>query len=242
MPDAVQSILVKIFERGVRGDVTAFQNWLQMYAKMQQFPLPVCFSDYANYYTVDILDLDQNQLNSAATLDEDALKRTIEGLIEADIVRQIEPYSEYVLKNAEQLAFAGKKSDYFFAGRDLELQPLQLIRSRVQSFCLYHKIEESKLDEIIISVTEAAENAVKYSDRGPIFCEQNLEKDNFSIRLINSIPEINLDDDINRGKFSEDVSLMRGVLVMSKLLDHLDIERNTKLSRVEFSGRKKIIA
>jgi anti-sigma regulatory factor (Ser/Thr protein kinase) len=122
----------------------------------------------------------------------------------------------------------------------MQLSPLQYIRSRVQNFCDSKGVIESHRDEIVISVTEAAENAIKYSNVIPVFIEHGIEKDEYFIRAINSVNDLNLNDEISRGKFSEDVSLMRGVLVMSKLLDYLDIARDVDKKRVEFVGRKKV--
>ena len=141
---------------------------------------------------------------------------------------------------ARQISCSGCRCTDNLPPTPCRITSLQYIRSRVQNFCDSKGMIDSHRDEVVISVTEAAENAIKYSNVLPVFIEHGIENDEYFIRAINSVNDLNLKDEISRGKFSEDVSLMRGVLVMSKLLDYLDIVRDMEKKRVEFVGRKKV--
>lgn len=182
----------------------------------------------------------QSLNGSVGAASVEGIAAELEKLLAAGQVERIDPYNEFRLKDTEKWVFHDKKSEGFFICNDLSMNPLQYIRSRVQNFCLKHNIDEADRDELVISVTEAAENAIKYSNAFPILVKHSVIANEYSIQVFNSVSELNLNDEISRGKFSEDVSLMRGVLVMSKLLDFLDISRDSEKRIVEFIGKKTL--
>lgn len=208
-----------------------------MYRLLAAAPLPdnlAEFQDSLNSQVGDILQFEHVNLNDAL-LQEEVMR-----LFDAGSTEVILPYSELRWRNHSDWVFHERESEQFFVSNNMQQSPLQYIRSRVQNFCDSKGIIDSHRDEVVISVTEAAENAIKYSNALPVFIEQGIENGEYFIRAINSVSDLNLKDEISRGKFSEDVSLMRGVLVMSKLLDFLDIVRDLEKRRVEFVGRKKV--
>ena len=106
----------------------------------------------------------------------------------------------------------------------LEHAPIQMVRSRLESFLRYHATHESDIIDISIATTEAMENAVKYSDHKEITVSYGISNSTFSIRIVNRIGETELESDIEQGKYTGSITLMRGMMVMVKLFDDVDID------------------
>jgi len=208
-----------------------------MYRLLAGSPLPANLSEFQGYLDTQVSGVPRQ---NGTEIDDDFLQKEIMRLFDAGATEVILPYSELRWRNHADWVFAKDNTEGFFVANDMRLSPLQYIRSRVQNFCDAKGVINAHRDEIVISVTEAAENAIKYSNVLPVYIYHGIENEEYFIRAINSVNDLNLKDEISRGKFSEDVSLMRGVLVMSKLLDFLDIIRDVEKKRVEFIGRKKI--
>lgn len=232
-----RGILETVFCSGVHGSAENFRQWAQMYHLLAGQPLPENLKEFQ-------ADLDKQlgptRNHNGFHMTDDHVEREVTRLFDAGATEVILPYSELRWRNHAEWVFHTTNSESFFVVNDINLSPLQYIRSRVQNFCDDKGVSSAHRDEIVISVTEAAENAIKYSNVMPVYISHGIENDEYFIRAINSVNDLNLKDEISRGKFSEDVSLMRGVLVMSKLLDFLDIVRDVERKRVEFVGRKKI--
>lgn len=232
-----RGLLETVFCAGVHGSADNFLQWVEMYGALAANPLPLNLREFQAILDAQIGpsgSLEKSELN------ENLMQQQIMRLFDAGATEVILPYSELRWRNHAEWIFQNASSEGFFVVNDIKLSPLQYIRSRVQNFCDSKGVIEAHRDEIVISVTEAAENAIKYSNVLPVYIHHGIENSEYSIRAINSVNDVNLKDEISRGKFSEDVSLMRGVLVMSKLLDFLDIVRDLERKRVEFVGRKKI--
>jgi anti-sigma regulatory factor (Ser/Thr protein kinase) len=232
-----RGILEIVFCAGVHGSVENIRQWVQMYRQLAAEPLPNNLAEFQASLDQQVAGIEQF---AGIELTDDLVQKEVMRLFDAGATEVILPYSELRWRNHAEWVFHTRNKEQFFVSNNMQLSPLQYIRSRVQNFCDSKGVIESHRDEIVISVTEAAENAIKYSNVIPVFIEHGIEKDEYFIRAINSVNDLNLNDEISRGKFSEDVSLMRGVLVMSKLLDYLDIARDVDKKRVEFVGRKKV--
>lgn len=232
-----RGILETVFCAGVHGSADNFRQWVEMYRLLAANPLPANLKEFQDILTAQIGEPTRFE---NAELTDNFLQREIMRLFDAGATEVILPYSELRWRNHAEWVFQKPTVESFFVVNDIKLSPLQYIRSRVQNFCESKGVTEAHRDEIVISVTEAAENAIKYSNVLPVYIHHGIENGEYFIRAINSVNDLNLKDEISRGKFSEDVSLMRGVLVMSKLLDFLDIVRDVEKRRVEFIGRKKI--
>ncbi|GAB4431066.1 MAG: ATP-binding protein [Turneriella sp.] len=232
-----RGILEIVFCAGVHGSVENFRQWVQMYRQLAADPLP---NNLAEFQAALKQQVEGIEKFADVELTDDLVQKEVMRLFDAGATEVILPYSELRWRNHAEWVFHTRNSEQFFVSNNMQQSPLQYIRSRVQNFCDSKGITDSHRDEVVISVTEAAENAIKYSNVIPVFIEHGIEKDEYFIRAINSVNDLNLKDEISRGKFSEDVSLMRGVLVMSKLLDYLDIVRDMDKKRVEFVGRKKV--
>ncbi len=232
-----RGILEIVFCAGVHGSAENFRQWVQMYRQLAADPLPNNLAEFQSSLDQQVAGIKKY---NDVDLTDALLQNEVMRLFDAGATEVILPYSELRWRNHAEWVFHTRNSEQFFVSNNMQQSPLQYIRSRVQNFCDSKGMIDSHRDEVVISVTEAAENAIKYSNVLPVFIEHGIENDEYFIRAINSVNDLNLKDEISRGKFSEDVSLMRGVLVMSKLLDYLDIVRDMDKKRVEFVGRKKV--
>ncbi|MBV6492600.1 MAG: hypothetical protein LDLANPLL_00595 [Turneriella sp.] len=232
-----RGLLESIFRAGVHGSAENFRHWLLMYRVLAATPLPPNLKEFQPFLDAQLKEiggLDKPEL------DDDYMQNEIMRLFDAGVTEVILPYSELRWRKHSDWSFYDKDEEGFFVCNDLSLSPLQYIRSRIQNFCSSKGVTTVHRDEIVISVTEAAENAIKYSNVAHVYIHHGIKNNEYFIRAVNSVNDLNLRDEISRGKFSEDVSLMRGVLVMSKLLDFLDIVRDVEKKRVEFIGRKRV--
>jgi anti-sigma regulatory factor (Ser/Thr protein kinase) len=119
--------------------------------------------------------------------------------------------------------------------------PIQFVRSRLDFFLKINSATEEECMDISIATIEAVENAVKYGDGKVIevFLEINNSR-NFKIDMINKIKEFELSNDIDRGKFSSNITLMRGVMVMQKLFDKLELNIIDEEGQAHLRGEKKL--
>jgi anti-sigma regulatory factor (Ser/Thr protein kinase) len=128
----------------------------------------------------------------------------------------------------------------YFAPTNLNYSPIQYVRSRLLSFLNYHKVDEEIIYDIVIASIEATENAVKYSSEDKIYVKYFIENYTFYIEIQNKykIPEIQ--KDIENGKYNSSITLMRGMLVMSKLFDEMDINLIEDKKLAIFQAKKLI--
>ncbi|MCX7810510.1 MAG: hypothetical protein N2247_06330 [Leptospiraceae bacterium] len=128
----------------------------------------------------------------------------------------------------------------YFAPSNLNYSPIQYVRSRLLSFLNYHKVDEEIIYDIVIASIEATENAVKYSSEDKIYVKYFIENYTFYIEIQNKykIPEIQ--KDIENGKYNSSITLMRGMLVMSKLFDEMDINLIEDKKLAIFQAKKLI--
>jgi len=128
----------------------------------------------------------------------------------------------------------------YFAPSNLNYSPIQYVRSRLLSFLNYHKVDEEMIYDIVIASIEATENAVKYSSEDKIYVKYFIENYTFYIEIQNKykIPEIQ--KDIENGKYNSSITLMRGMLVMSKLFDEMDINLVEDKKLAIFQAKKLI--
>lgn len=233
----LEKLVLEILAQGTSGDAKHIYQWGKMLYEIFQNPLPKELFDVKNEFEKEkkIFSpyLTQNFFQNWKI---DKVKEILENLEKTKKVQVIPPYGEYCLKDMRE-SFAQKN---FFVSNNFDFFPLQYIRSKVSFFCEYHQVAMEEKEEIIIVVTEAAENALKYSNVSPIYIEQNLAHETYFLKMLNIVPDYDLNAEISKGKFSQDSSLMRGVLVMSRLMDEIDIKRNVEKNRVELFAKKKL--
>jgi len=159
-------------------------------------------------------------------------------LVNQNIFRNYENYKNEYIYN-QPLKFT--RFIEYFAPSSLRYSPIQFVRSQLFSFLKYFNIEEDLIYDIIIGSIEAVENAVKYSSEDKIYVKYFIEETTFYIEIQNKykIPEIN--KDIESGKYNSSITLMRGMLVMNKIFDQMDIDLIEEKEIAIFQARKKII-
>lgn len=128
--------------------------------------------------------------------------------------------NEYIYNN--KISFSNFVE--FISPANLLYSPIQFVRSRLISFLNFYEVQEETLYDIVIGVVEAVENAVKYSSDDKIYIKYFIENNIFYIEIQNRYKEPEVEQDINKGKYDSSKTLMRGMVVMSKLFDEMDID------------------
>ncbi|EMO29661.1 ATP-binding protein [Leptospira noguchii] len=132
------------------------------------------------------------------------------------------------------------KECYTLLGK-ITFQPMQYVRSRFEFFLKNQGTPEDLVVDLCIGVLEAVENAVKYGDGTEVEVEYYIDSSQtLFIQIVNNLKELNLEQDIERGKFSSTATLMRGMMVMQKLFDELDLEILENKKQAQFNAKKKL--
>ena len=122
----------------------------------------------------------------------------------------------------------------------LQDSPIQMVRSRLETYFRLNSVREEMIVDMSIATTEAMENAVKYNDHNPIEINYSIENGDFRIEIRNGLREVQIERDIEMGKYNSSLTLMRGMMVMSKLFDDLDIDIKDSENLAVFTARKKV--
>jgi len=225
----IEHTILKICQKGEIGTISDFYNWILMYGHLAEFvsrDIPI--------YIKNINEkLVQNQIDKLVN------KKLLEDSGKGYNAFQ---YKKKLLGDSgkKEIFQRNQKVAYPVIG-SLKYSPLQLIRSRLESFLNHFQAKLEDLTDISIGVIEAAENAIKYGDGGVITIEYFLDDDNvFDISIINPIKLEPIEENIKIGKFSEGFTLMRGIMAINKLFDYFDINRDDSLNEVSFNARKKL--
>ncbi len=131
------------------------------------------------------------------------------------------------------------KVEYRVSGL-LQEAPIQMVRSCLDSFLRFHRASEDEVIDVSIATTEAMENAVKYSDHQPINVGYWIDGHTFHIKIVNTLREVKPEADIEAGKYSSSYTLMRGMMVMVKLFDDVNIDISEEKNEAVFSAHKKL--
>ncbi|RHX88379.1 ATP-binding protein [Leptospira stimsonii] len=132
------------------------------------------------------------------------------------------------------------KDSYVLLGK-IAFQPMQYVRSRLEFFLKNQGTPDDIVMDLCIGALEAVENAVKYGDGTEVEVEYSIDRSQtLFIKIVNNLKELNLEQDIERGKFSSTATLMRGMMVMQKLFDELDLEILEGRKQAQFNAKKKL--
>lgn len=124
---------------------------------------------------------------------------------------------------------------------DIKNSPIQLVRSRLDAFLRKHRINEEIIIDLSIGTTEAMEDAVKYSDHEQIEVSYEITPERvFNIKIVNSLDEIAPEKDIASGKYSGTATLMRGMMIMVKLFDEMDIDIKDEENVAVFTATRQL--
>lgn len=119
---------------------------------------------------------------------------------------------------------------------------LQMVRSRLDAFLHHHGVSEDSKTDIILGITEAMENALKYGvPESQVRIQYSIAEKKITIKIENDVPEVSPHRDIQKGKYRDgSVTLMRGLLVMQKLFDSMELEIQEESRVATFFAEKKI--
>lgn len=212
-PQEIEAELANILAQGVTGYPSDYLSWLNMTFALK-------YETFSHNYT------------------KEAIQELLEKMI---TTRQAKPgefdkkeyASNHKIKqdNHEQYTILGAH----------EYSPIQYLRTRLETFLKYHSIDEMAIMDISIGTVEAIENAVKYGDGRQIDIEYYINSQNlFTIHIINKIKDFEPQGDIDSGKYSSNITLMRGVMVMQKLFDNLDLSILDETKQAKLSAEKNL--
>jgi anti-sigma regulatory factor (Ser/Thr protein kinase) len=213
--EEIENLLINILKMGVTGTYKDYCSWLKLNHKLN-------------------LDLETNfdpelVLNALNNLKEKGV--AVEGKFDKKEFRISDSYSI----NSPLM------EDKFYVLGGAEFSPIQYVRSRQEYFLEINKVLEEDIIDISIATIEAIENAVKYGDGKIVELEQRIDSNrNYKINIINNIKEFDLTDEIERGKYSSNITLMRGVMIMQKLFNHLDIQIIDEKKQAHLYAEKKL--
>jgi anti-sigma regulatory factor (Ser/Thr protein kinase) len=104
-----------------------------------------------------------------------------------------------------------------------EFSPIQYVRSRLESFLKINNVGEDDLVDVSIATIEAIENAAKYGDGNSVFVSCNIQNKKLELEIINKIKDVDLETELLK-KYTSATTLMKGVMVMQKLFNHVDLQ------------------
>lgn len=216
-------------------------------------PSPVLYGFYSSVSTLDQTILDLASRGCQGTAKDYAAWCQFHGAA-ADIA-QIEQALERCVSSGTLQRHADIPREFHAAGPltfparieyrvsgEVAASPIQMVRSCMEAFLRFHGAGEDNVIDISIATTEAMENAVKYSDHSPIHVCYWVEARIFHISITNRLSDVRLEQDIAAGKYTSTTTLMRGMMVMVKLFDEMDIQIREDEKIAVFKAHKTISA
>ncbi len=205
-----------LFSNGLSGNVNDFYSWVFMETQRKFKDAP----DTTIEGVISVLDALCN-----------------EGLIATN---PIDP-REYSITDSSPIKRKMGTSETFVILGALHFNPMQYVRARLSYFLKRNGIDEEMSMDLCIATVEAVENAAKYGDGGGVEVTFQIDKQKvFNIEMINTVKDFNLEDDIQRGKFSSTATLMRGMMVMQKLFDSVDLEITDNRKQAILKATRKL--
>ncbi len=124
--------------------------------------------------------------------------------------------------NSSILQKSWNKDSYEIFGA-FEFSPIQYVRSRLESFLKVNNVVEDDLVDVSIATIEAIENAAKYGDGNSVFVSCQIIGKKLELQIINKIKDVDLETELLK-KYTSATTLMKGVMVMQKLFNHVDLQ------------------
>lgn len=174
-----------------------------------------------------------------ANIDQNSVQEILDGLKSDGIfISNPESPRDYLL--AQNIEFPDEI--HYIVSSEIKLSPIQMVRSRMESFLNSRGVENETVVDIMVGITEAMENAVKYSDQNsPINVFYSLLNGKFSVKITNVVVSTSPEDDIEMGKYRDgNITLMRGMMVMTKLFDEMDLDISDDGREAVFSAVKVV--
>jgi len=118
--------------------------------------------------------------------------------------------------------------------------PIQFARSKLESYLFFHNLDEDTVNFILIGATEGFENAVKYNAGDTFTVRYWIKGGEFHMEVTNRMKHVTVEENIKAGKFDSSTTLMRGMLVMDKVFDFMDLNFSEGHQLATLMIRKKL--
>jgi anti-sigma regulatory factor (Ser/Thr protein kinase) len=205
-----------LFSSGVSGNAKDFFSWVQMevFRKFKDVP-NTTLENVQSYidHLVNLGDVITNSLDAREYLLPE----------KSSLIRKIGPTEKFVILGA------------------LKYNPMQYVRARLDFFLKMNGVADDLRMDLCIATVEAVENAAKYGDGLNVEVSFIIDKSKvFTLEMINTVKDFDLEDDILRGKFSSTATLMRGMMVMQKLFDSVDLDIIDNRKQAYLKATRKI--
>jgi anti-sigma regulatory factor (Ser/Thr protein kinase) len=212
----IREILKEILGWGVSGSAKDFVSWTLMYLRQKNRPKQEITKE------------------SIAAILEDLKKESIAAPGEFDP-------SEYQISKEQIPQREGWREDTYMVYGNHVYSPIQYVRSRLEFFLKQNGADEEDVMDISIATIEAIENTVKYGDGNEVYVDNIIdESKKFKISIVNTVKEFQLENEIERGKYSSGATLMRGIMVMQKLFNDLNLEILDDTRQAKLTAEKNL--
>ncbi|HNI91612.1 MAG TPA: ATP-binding protein, partial [Leptospiraceae bacterium] len=180
--------------------------------------------------------------NEEISVEESKVKAILDSLKESGFAREGKfDKSEYCITPNAIPKRTDYLSDSYSVYGDAKFSPIQYVRSRQEYFLEYNYVTEEDIMDISIATIEAIENAVKYGDGNIVHIDYMIDSNRvLKLNIINNIKEFDLTNEIERGKYSSNTTLMRGIMVMQKLFNHLELQIIDDKKQAHLYAEKKL--
>ncbi len=189
-----------LFSYGLSGNARDFLSWVQMETQRKFKDSPSTGLEQVQAYL--------DHLNGLGDI----------------ITNPLDPREYMIAEKSSLIKKVGNSEKYTILGA-LAFNPMQYVRARLDYFLKVNQIVEDTRMDLCIATVEAVENAAKYGDGLNVDIVYQIDKSKlFTIEMTNTVKDFDLEEDIQRGKFSSTATLMRGMMVMQKLFDAVDLD------------------
>ena len=236
--DLFMQVIEDVLKHGVEGDEDAFYSWCKMFFALSNVKMLNKFSQFESSFVSAFSQNKEIYKKDCESLDLESVSKYLQEQVSQKRVklRTDHDKKKFMLSDLSSASFGGKnRQETIFVSNILDHQVVYFFRSKVRNWLQLEKISDSDSMKICIVVTEAIENAMKYSNQFPIVIEHSLKNGMYELTVYNSVKKTNKEllDDV----FTKGVSLMRGILIMMKTLDEFDIDRDEKKNLVILKGK-----
>lgn len=205
-----------LFSSGLSGNMKDFLSWVQMEVVRK-------FKDQPNT-TLENVKTVIDQLHS-----------------QGDILTNPLDLREYLISEKSSLKRKINSTEKYIILGALNFNPMQYVRARLDYFLNVHNVNEDLRIDLCIATVEAVENSAKYGDGLNVEIIFQIDKSKvFTIEMVNTVKDFNIEDDILRGKFSSTATLMRGMMVMQKLFDVVDLDISDNRNQAYLKASRKL--
>ncbi|TGL57087.1 ATP-binding protein [Leptospira ognonensis] len=205
-----------LFSSGVSGNAKDFYSWVQMEVFRKFKDLPNCTFENVQSFVDHLVS-------------------------QGDVATNPLDAREYLLAEKSSLIRKIGTTEKFTILGALNYNPMQYVRARLDHFLNRNGVIEDIRMDLCIATVEAVENAAKYGDGLNVDIIFSIDKSKvFTLEMTNTVKDFNLEDDILRGKFSSTATLMRGMMVMQKLFDSVDLDIIDNRKQAYLKAQRKL--